>query len=79
MTNLEIVEREFRREFQKHQVGARFELPPIKAYEAPAAEAWVVIIGTECWVASSDREEFVFWGPKGVEPISFELPEDWNV
>lgn len=48
-------------------------------YEAPAAESWVVIIGQECWVAASDREEFVFWGPLGKKPVSFNIPDGWPI
>lgn len=76
MTNLEIVKREFQ---NAHWKMFGHGVQTCKAYEAPAAEQWVVIINEVAWVASSDREEFVFWGPKGVEPVSFELPEDWNV
>lgn len=45
--------------------------------EAPAAEAWVVIADDEAWVATSDRDEFVFWGPLGKKPVSFNPPVDW--
>lgn len=74
MTNLEIVEREFELQLHKRGLGPK----SVKAYEAPAAESWIVIADGVAWIAVSDREDFVFWGPKGLKPISFELPEDWK-
>lgn len=47
----------------------------VKVYEAPASGHWVVIANGVAWVAASDAEEFVFWGPEQRQAITFAAPE----
>lgn len=70
----ELIERLFR---DIHWRMFGLQCNKIDVYEAPAAESWVVIFNDQAWVAASDREEFVFWGPLGKKPVSFNIPEKW--
>jgi hypothetical protein len=42
----------------------------IRVYEAPNAEAWVVIVDDTAWVALAD-DEFCFWGPNNEGCVTF--------
>lgn len=75
MSNKEIVKREFLKKIKTRYPAMLPYL--VHVFEAPAAEAWVIIADGVAWVADGTREEFVFWGPSGAEPVSFELPADW--
>lgn len=49
----------------------------IQVYDAPEAEAIVVIVGEDAWVCITDADEFVFWGPKKKACVNFPIPSDW--
>lgn len=75
----ELIATEFLKEYLKKN---KYE-QGIRICEAPAAEAWVVLINDECWVAHCDDgfddpdENFVFWGPLGKPYIHFPCPDGW--
>lgn len=51
----------------------------IEVYEAPLAEAWVVIVDGDAWVSSLwNDDEFCFHGPANTAPVIFPIPEGWT-
>lgn len=74
----ELIAAAFRTEYLKRYAF----LAEVFVYEVPAADKWVVTTSAQyhvAWVADSDKEEFVFWGPVGKRAIVFPVPEGWPV
>ena len=61
-----LMPKHIRKQFEKH-----FPKAKVRVYEAPAAGYWGVLVDDTLWLADQSADEFVFWGPKGKNPICF--------